>query len=189
MMVILLKIWLFLIIVSTTSAMIGVLVFFMLQQPLDQCPIAALTSKSQGQISSRKHELCNLQENLTGNHNSILPTIYINYPWSVLQLCICCVSYPNIHALFSCPITHPPYIYLKASILFIFALMSYPKPYSSSLSSMHASYVHHEETMLLTCSLTSLPLQTFLNPSKPQILLDCSRPYDIQSILLSLIVD
>ena len=62
---------------------------------------SSTTSKSQRQISSREHELCNLQKNLVGNHNSILLTIYINYPWSVLQLYICCVSYPNIHVLSS----------------------------------------------------------------------------------------
>ena len=49
---------------------------------------SSTTSKSQRWISSEEHELCNLQENLTGNHNSILPTIYIDYLWSVLQLCI-----------------------------------------------------------------------------------------------------
>ena len=49
----------------------------MLWQPLDQCLIVALTSKFQRWISSREHKLCNSQENLTENHNSILPTIYI----------------------------------------------------------------------------------------------------------------
>ena len=38
---------------------------------------SSTTSKSQRQISSRKHELCNLQENSIENHNNILPTIYI----------------------------------------------------------------------------------------------------------------
>ena len=52
----------------------------MLWQPLNQCPIAALTSKSQGQISSREYKLYNLQENSTGNYNSILLTIYITIP-------------------------------------------------------------------------------------------------------------
>ena len=59
------------------------------------------TSRSLRQIFNEKYELCNSQENSTGNHNSILLTIYINYPWSVLQLHICCVSYPNIHILSS----------------------------------------------------------------------------------------
>ena len=49
----------------------------LLWQPLDQCPIAALTSKFQRWISSGEYELCNLQENSTKNYNSILPTIYM----------------------------------------------------------------------------------------------------------------
>ena len=52
-----------------------------------------------GGISSRKHKLCNSQENSTGNHNSILLTTYMNYPWSVLQLLY---TYPNVYALSSC---------------------------------------------------------------------------------------
>ena len=56
----------------------------LLWQPLDQCPIAVQAINLLGQISSREHELCNSQENLTGNYNSILPTIYIIYPWSML---------------------------------------------------------------------------------------------------------
>jgi len=41
------------------------------------------------------------QENSTGNHNSILPTIYI----SIYGPCYgCALSYPNLHALFSCPL-------------------------------------------------------------------------------------
>ena len=60
---------------------------------------SSTTSKSQSRISSGKHELCNSQENSTGNHNSILLTIYINYPQSMLQLYICCVSYSNVHVV------------------------------------------------------------------------------------------
>jgi len=62
------------------------------------------TSKSQRWISSGKHKLYNSQENSTGNYNSILPTIYITYPWSMLWLCICCASYSNFHALSLCPL-------------------------------------------------------------------------------------
>jgi len=65
---------------------------------------SSTSNKSQWWISSRKHKLCNSQENLTGNHNSILPTIYINYSWSMLQLHICCASYPNVYALSSYPL-------------------------------------------------------------------------------------
>ena len=53
---------------------------------------SSTTSKSQMWISSGEHELCNSQENSTENHNSILLTIYI----SMLQLHICCTSYPNV---------------------------------------------------------------------------------------------
>jgi len=50
------------------------------------CTVVAITrpvsnsstnNKSHRRISSGKYELCNLQENSTGNHNSILPTIYM----------------------------------------------------------------------------------------------------------------
>ena len=41
---------------------------------------SSTSNKSQEWISSGKHELCNSQENSIGNHNNILPTIYINYP-------------------------------------------------------------------------------------------------------------
>ena len=115
-------------------------------------------SKSQRQISSGEHKLYNSQENSTGNYNSILLTIYINYPWSMLWLHICCASYSNVHTLSSYFITHSLYIYLKASMLYIYALMSYSKPYSSSPLSICASYVHYEKTMLLTCFLISLYL-------------------------------
>jgi len=70
---------------------------FVLWQLLVQWPIAALISKSQEWISSREHKLCNSQANLTKNYNSILPTIYIKFSWSVLQLCIYCASYPQVH--------------------------------------------------------------------------------------------
>ena len=75
----------------------------LLWQPLDQCPIAALTSKSQGQISSGEHELCNSQENSIGNHNSILLTIYINihgpcYDYaSAVHPTLISISCPHVH--------------------------------------------------------------------------------------------
>jgi len=52
----------------------------LLWQPLDQCPIEAQTVNLTEGISSEEYELCNSQEDLTENHNSILLTIYINYP-------------------------------------------------------------------------------------------------------------
>ena len=58
-------------------------------------------SKSQRQISSREYELCNSQENLIGNYNSILPTIYMSIHGPYYD---CALSYPNVHALSSCPL-------------------------------------------------------------------------------------
>ena len=126
---------------------------------------SSTTSKSQRQISSGEHELCNSQENLIGNHNSILPTIYITihgpcYDYiSVVHPTLISMPCPHIYySSTSYPITYPPCIYLKASMPYTCALMSYPKPYSSSPSSMCAPCVHYEETMLLTCFLMSLHL-------------------------------
>jgi len=50
----------------------------LLWQPLDTKSNSSTTSKSQRWISSGEHKLCNSQENLIENHNSILPTIYIS---------------------------------------------------------------------------------------------------------------
>ena len=80
---------------------------FVLWQLLVQWPIAVLMSKSQGWISSGEHELCNSQANLTKNYNSILPTIYMKFSWSVLQLHIYCASYPKVHvSSISAPCVH-----------------------------------------------------------------------------------
>ena len=74
-----------------------------LWQPLDQCPIAALTSKSQGQISSGEYKLCNSQENSIGNYNSILPTIYITiygpcYDYtSAVRSTLISIPYPHVY--------------------------------------------------------------------------------------------
>ena len=74
----------------------------LLWQLLDQCPIEAQAINLTGGISSGEHELCNSQENLTGNHNSILLTIYI----SVLGLCYD-FSMPT---LMSMPCSHVHYL-------------------------------------------------------------------------------
>ena len=69
------------------------------------------------------------QENLTGNHNSILLTIYIKfhglcYNFSMPTLIF--MPYPHVHYLSaSCPITYSPCIYLKASMPYTYALMLY----------------------------------------------------------------
>ena len=123
------------------------------------------TSKSQGQISSRKHKLCNSQENSTGNHNCILPTIYISvlgpcYDFSIPTLMF--MPCPYIHyssALY--PITHPPCVYLKTSMLYICDLTSYPKPYSSFLLSICTPCIYHEKTMFFDVTLSLDSFQSF----------------------------
>jgi len=82
---------------SCNNSMMDSWMTYVLWQPLDQCPIAALTSKSQKQISSEKHELCNSQKNSTKNYNCILPTIYMKSSWSMLQLYFYCATYPKVH--------------------------------------------------------------------------------------------
>jgi len=90
-----------------TVIVIDLIFVFVLWQPLDQCPIAALTSKSLSRISSGKHELCNLQENSTKNYNCILPTIYMKSSWSVLRLHFYCAIYPKVHvSSMSTPCVH-----------------------------------------------------------------------------------
>ena len=69
-----------------------------LWQSLNQCPIAAQAINLIEEISSREYELCNLQENSTGNHNSILSTIYISNPGPCYD---CALSYPNVYTLSS----------------------------------------------------------------------------------------
>ena len=72
-----------------------------------------------------------------------------------------------VHALSSCPITHPPYIYLKASMLYTCALTSYPNPYSLSPLSMCALCVYYVYTMRNSCPLTSfLTLTLYLDFSQ-----------------------
>jgi len=93
-------------IVSSTSCMVAIsengLVRSCKESVVATMSNDSTSNKSHRRISSGEYKLCNSQENSTGNHNSILPTIYINYPWSMLQLRICCAFYPNIHALSSC---------------------------------------------------------------------------------------
>ena len=69
-----------------------------LWQPLDQCPIAAQAVNFKGRYLVGTW-VVHSQENSTGNHNSILLTIYIKSSWSVVRLLY---TYPNVHALSSC---------------------------------------------------------------------------------------
>ena len=54
------------------------------------------TSKSQRQISSGEHKLCNSQENSTGNHNSILLTIYITIHSPCYNYASCCSNHSSL---------------------------------------------------------------------------------------------
>ena len=124
-----------------------------------------------------------LQENLIRNHNSILPTIYINYPWSMLWLRIYCASYPNVHALSSCPLLiylmsyysftiylpqgqHVIYMcpdIIPSTLLFISIIYAY---------TMYILWGNYAVNMFLNVTLSS---KLFL------ILLDHSRPCDVMS--------
>ena len=61
------------------------------------------SNKSHRRISSGEHELCNSQENLTENHNSILLTIYITihnpyYDYaSAVHLTLMSMPCPYVH--------------------------------------------------------------------------------------------
>ena len=106
-------------------------VYLVLWQPLDQCPIAALTSKSQRQISSGKHELYNLQKNLTKNYNHILPTIYIKSSWSVLQLHFYYTTYSKVHVSFM----STQCIHYEIAVWLTCSLMSSSRLFLTSLDS------------------------------------------------------
>ena len=63
-------------------------------------PNSVITSKSHRRYIQQRTQVVYLQENLTENHNSILPTIYIFIYGPYYD----CASYSNIHALSSCPL-------------------------------------------------------------------------------------
>jgi len=122
------------------------------------------------------------QENLTGNHNSILLTIYISCLWSMLWLLY---AYPNVHALSLCPLV----IYLMSTsrpACCIHVLWHYTLNPTLNFCCL---YIHHVYTMR-NCILW----RHFYSKLFP-ILLDHFRPYDIMSCdflvtcLLSLIID
>ena len=117
---------------SCNNNMMDSWMIYVLWQPLDQCPIAALTSKSQRQISSGKHELCNSQKNSTKNYNHILSTIYMKFSQSMLQLCFYCATYPQVHvSSMSAPcIHHEVAMQLTCSLISSFRL--FPTSYDSS---------------------------------------------------------
>jgi len=109
------------------------------------------------------------QENLTENYNSILPTIYI----SIHGLCYdCALSYPNIHALSSCPlliyhvsISRPPcHIYV-------------PWHHTSLISIIYACTMCTPwGTHVPWCHSISRLFPILLDPKSFQTALDSSRP-------------
>jgi len=111
---------------------------------------SSISSKSQRQIFSGNTS-CVIHKRTGQGTTTVFYQLFI---LSIHGLCYDCVSYPNVHALSSCSITHLPYIYLKASMPYTCALMSYPKPYSSSPFPMCILCVYHEEP----CPLISLHL-------------------------------
>ena len=73
----------------------------LLWQPLNIESNSNTTSKSLSRDIQQGTQVVYSQENSTGNHNSILLTIYI----SIHGLCYdCTLSYPNVHVLSSCPL-------------------------------------------------------------------------------------
>ena len=124
----------------------------LLWQPLVTKTNSSTSNKSQRQISNGEYKLCNSQENSTGNHNSILLTIYIKYPWSVLRLCI----------LLSCPcsvlisITNLPHVLLLIHLMSISRLvcrihMPWCHTLNPTLNLRHpCMHQHYEEPYLLT---------------------------------------
>ena len=143
----------------------------MLWQPLDQCPIEAQAINLTGEISSGEHELCNSQENSTENYNSILPTIYIKYPWSMLWLLY---TYPNVHALSSCPLL---IYHAFTSRLACCIHMPWHHTLNPTLN-LHHPCMHHVYTMrnhVPWCHSISRLFPILLDPRSFQTALDHSR--------------
>ena len=123
---------------------------------------SSTTSKSLRQISSGEHELCNSQENSTGNYNSILPTIYIKSSWSMLRLLY---TYPNVHALSSCPLL---IYHTSTSRLACHVHVPWHHTLNSTLN-LCCPCMHHMYTMRNHVPWRHFISRLFL------ILLDCSR--------------
>ena len=108
------------------------------------------------------------QENLTGNYNSILLTIYIKF----CDPCYNCISsYSNVYTLSSCPL-----LIFYASILRPACHIHVPWHHTlnSTLNLCHP-YMYHVYTMKNHVPWYHSYSRLFL------ILLDYSRPYDIIS--------
>ena len=120
---------------------------YVLWQPLDQCPIEAQVVNLTGEISSGEHELCNSQENLIGNHNSILPTIYI----SVLGPCYN-FSTPTLMSI------HCPHVHYSSTMHLSQGYHAMSMCPDIILFNLHYTCMHHVYTMRNPCSLILLHL-------------------------------
>jgi len=87
-------------------------------------------------------------------------SIYTNYMWSMLQQYYSC---PNVHALFSCPITHPHVFSLRPP-----CFLHVPWRHTLNLC---CTCAHHVYTMRNPCPLTSSPNPNSISRLFP-ILLD-----------------
>ena len=102
--------------------------------------------------------------------------LFYLYKYSVV--CATTISTcPNVHVLFSCPITHPPCFFLKATM-----------PCPCALTSYSFNLCHHVYTMRNYCSLTSSLTLTLsrlfpilLDSKSFQTTLDYSSLYHITS--------
>ena len=124
---------------------------------------SSTSNKSQGWISSGEHKLCNSQENSTGNHNSILLTIYISpygpcYDFSI----------PTLMSM-SCPHVLLLIHHASTSRLVCYIYVPWHHTLSSTLN-LHRSCIHYVYTMRNHVSWCHSISKLFL------ILLDHSRP-------------
>ena len=147
------------------------------------------TSKSQGQISSREHELYNSQENLTENHNSILPTIYISIYGPYYD---CALFYPNVYALSSCPLLihhtstlRPPYHvhvpWHHTSLISIIHMCTMCTPWGTYVPWCHSI------SRLFLILLDPKSFQTALDFFRPMI--SCHVTSQSRTLSLSLVID
>jgi len=88
---------------------------FLLWQPLDQCPIEAQAINLTGGISSGNTS-CVIHKRTQQGTTTVFYWLFI---LSIHGLCYGCASYPNVHALSSCPLL----IYLMSYYSFTIYLL------------------------------------------------------------------
>ena len=142
---------------------------WLLWQPLDTKSNSSTASKSQEGRYLVGIQVVYSQENLIGNHNSILLTIYIKYSWSMLQLCI-------VLLWCLCPvlmsITHLLCIFLKTTMPCPCTLTSY----SLISITMCIPCIYYEEHLSLDITSNPRLFLILLDSKSFQTALDYSRP-------------